>query len=83
MINGGGELVSFGASIVRARSDSWREFEWGGSGCRRSITPEIGSSAGLPKPLFLADLKLGPLLRGQIAAFKAISRYLRLFAIWR
>ncbi|HAN81289.1 MAG TPA: phenylalanine--tRNA ligase subunit beta [Gammaproteobacteria bacterium] len=41
------------------------------------LHPKLARQLDLPKPLFVADLKLGPLLRGQVTAFKAISRYPR------
>lgn len=41
------------------------------------LHPKLARRLDLPKPLFVADLKLGPLLRGQVTAFKAISRYPR------
>ncbi len=39
------------------------------------LHPKLARELDLPKPLFLADLALSPLLCGQVTAFKAISRY--------
>ena len=39
------------------------------------LHPKLARELDLPKPLFLADLTLSPLLCGQVTAFKAISRY--------
>jgi phenylalanyl-tRNA synthetase beta chain len=41
------------------------------------LHPKLARELDLPKPLFLADLALSPLLCGQVTAFKAISRYPR------
>lgn len=41
------------------------------------LHPRLARELDLPKPLFLADLNLSPLLSGQVTAFKAISRYPR------
>ncbi|MDA8548700.1 phenylalanine--tRNA ligase subunit beta [Litoricolaceae bacterium] len=41
------------------------------------LHPRLTRELDLPKPLFLADLNLSPLLSGQVTAFKAISRYPR------
>jgi len=41
------------------------------------LHPRLARELDLPKPLFLADLALSPLLCGQVTAFKAISRYPR------
>jgi phenylalanyl-tRNA synthetase beta chain len=41
------------------------------------LHPKLARELDLPKPLFLADLELSPLLYGQVTAFKAISRYPR------
>ena len=41
------------------------------------LHPKLARELDLPKPLFLADLELSPLLCGQVTAFKAISRYPR------
>ena len=39
------------------------------------LHPKLARELDLPKPLFLADLALSPLLCGQVTAFKAVSRY--------
>ena len=39
------------------------------------LHPKLARELDLPKPLFLADLALSPLLCGQVTAFEAISRY--------
>ncbi len=41
------------------------------------LHPKLARELDLPKPLFLADLTLSPLLCGQVTAFKAIARYPR------
>jgi len=41
------------------------------------LHPKLARELDLPKPLFLADFALSPLLCGQVTAFKAISRYPR------
>ncbi len=41
------------------------------------LHPRLARQLDLPKPLYLADLHLDPILRGQVTAFKAISRYPR------
>ncbi len=41
------------------------------------LHPKLARELDLPKPLFLADLALSPLLCGQVTAFKEISRYPR------
>ena len=41
------------------------------------LHPKLAREFDLPKPLFLADLALAPMLSGQVTAFKAISRYPR------
>ena len=54
------------------------DFIWLMKRIRQTLTlEELARQLDLPKPLFLADLKLDPLLRGQVTAFKAISRYPR------
>jgi len=41
------------------------------------LHPRLARTLDLPKPLYLADLLLEPILMGQVTAFKAISRYPR------
>lgn len=41
------------------------------------LHPRLARELDLPKPLYVADLQLAPLLIGQVTAFKAISRYPR------
>ena len=47
------------------------------------LHPKLARQLDLPKPLFLADLKLDPLLRGQVTAFSdfALPKVVRDLAI--
>ncbi len=79
MINGGGSLSwSLGEHPALAPGQTARVSLNGQSiGIVGRLHPRLARELDLPKPLFLADLSLPPLLRGQVAAFKVISRYPR------
>jgi phenylalanyl-tRNA synthetase beta chain len=79
MVNGGGSLSwSSGAHPALAPGQTARVSMNGQSiGIVGRLHPRLARELDLPKPLFLADLNLSPLLSGQVTAFKAISRYPR------
>ena len=77
MVNGGGSLSwSSGEHPALAPGQTARVSINGQSiGIVGRLHPRLARELDLPKPLFLADLNLSPLLSGQVTAFKAISRY--------
>ena len=77
MINGGGELTWSPSEHQSFAPGQTASVSLNGEvlGVVGRLHPKLARQLDLPKPLFLADLKLGPLLRGQVTAFKAISRY--------
>ena len=77
MINGGGELTWSPSEHQSFAPGQTASVSLNGEvlGIVGRLHPKLARQLDLPKPLFLADLKLGPLLRGQVTAFKAISRY--------
>jgi phenylalanyl-tRNA synthetase beta chain len=79
MVNGGGSLSwSSGEHPALAPGQTARVSMNGQSiGIVGRLHPRLARELDLPKPLFLADLNLSPLLSGQVTAFKAISRYPR------
>ena len=79
MVNGGGSLSwSSGEHPALAPGQTARVSINGQSiGIVGRLHPRLARELDLPKPLFLADLNLSPLLSGQVTAFKAISRYPR------
>ena len=79
MVNGGGSLSwSSGEHPALAPGQTARVSMNGHSiGIVGRLHPRLARELDLPKPLFLADLNLSPLLSGQVTAFKAISRYPR------
>ena len=79
MVNGGGSLSwSSGENPALAPGQTARVSMNGQSiGIVGRLHPRLARELDLPKPLFLADLNLSPLLSGQVTAFKAISRYPR------
>ena len=79
MVNGGGSLSwSSGEHPALASGQTARVSINGQSiGIVGRLHPRLARELDLPKPLFLADLNLSPLLSGQVTAFKAISRYPR------
>ena len=79
MVNGGGSLSwSSGEHPALARGQTACVSLNGQSiGIVGRLHPRLARELDLPKPLFLADLNLSPLLSGQVTAFKAISRYPR------
>ena len=79
MINGGGRLSwSSGEHPALAPGQTACVSLNGQSiGMVGRLHPRLARELDLPKPLFLADLSLSPLLSGQVTAFKAISRYPR------
>lgn len=79
IVNGGGSLSwSSGEHPALAPGQTARVSINGQSiGIVGRLHPRLARELDLPKPLFLADLNLSPLLSGQVTAFKAISRYPR------
>ncbi|MDB2413087.1 phenylalanine--tRNA ligase subunit beta [Litoricolaceae bacterium] len=79
IVNGGGSLSwSSGEHPALAPGQTARVSINGQSiGIVGRLHPRLARVLDLPKPLFLADLNLSPLLSGQVTAFKAISRYPR------
>ncbi|MDA8705044.1 phenylalanine--tRNA ligase subunit beta [Litoricolaceae bacterium] len=79
IVNGGGSLSwSSGEHPALAPGQTARVSIHGQSiGIVGRLHPRLARELDLPKPLFLADLNLSPLLSGQVTAFKAISRYPR------
>ena len=79
MINGGGELIWSPSEHQSFAPGQTASVSLDGEvlGIVGRLHPKLARQLDLPKPLFLADLKLDPLLRGQVTAFKAISRYPR------
>ena len=79
IVNGGGSLSwSSGEHPALAPGQTARVSMNGQSiGIVGRLHPRLARELDLPKPLFLADLNLSPLLSGQVTAFKAISRYPR------
>ena len=79
MVNGGGSLSwSSGEHPALAPGQTARVSMNGQSiGIVGRLHPRLARELDLPKPLFLADLNLSPLLSGQVTAFKEISRYPR------
>ena len=79
MVNGVGSLSwSSGEHPALAPGQTARVSMNGQSiGIVGRLHPRLARELDLPKPLFLADLNLSPLLSGQVTAFKAISRYPR------
>ncbi|MDA8665063.1 phenylalanine--tRNA ligase subunit beta [Litoricolaceae bacterium] len=79
MVNGCGSLSwSSGEHPALAPGQTARVSMNGQSiGIVGRLHPRLARELDLPKPLFLADLNLSPLLSGQVTAFKAISRYPR------
>jgi len=77
MVNGSGNLSwSSGEHPALAPGQTARVSLNGQSiGIVGRLHPRLARELDLPKPLFLADLNLPPLLSGQVTAFKAISRY--------
>ena len=77
MINGGGELIWSPSEHQSFAPGQTASVSLDGEvlGIVGRLHPKLARQLDLPKPLFLADLKLDPLLRGQVTAFKAISRY--------
>ena len=77
MINGGAELTWSPSAHQSFAPGQTASVSLNGKvlGIVGRLHPKLARQLDLPKPLFLADLKLDPLLRGQVTAFKAISRY--------
>ena len=70
-------MGSIGAPSVCPGPDRERQFGGEVLGIVGRLHPKLAREFDLPKPLFLADLLLAPILSGQVTAFKAISRYPR------
>lgn len=79
MINGCGELIWSPSEHKSFAPGQTASVSLNGEvlGIIGRLHPRLARRLDLPKPLFVADLKLGPLLRGQVTAFKTISRYPR------
>ena len=79
MINGGAELTWVPSEHPAFAPGQTASVSLGGEvlGIVGRLHPKLAREFDLPKPLFLADLALAPMLSGQVTAFKAISRYPR------
>jgi phenylalanyl-tRNA synthetase beta chain len=77
MINGGGEFTWAPSEHPALAPGQTASVSLNGEvlGVVGRLHPKLARELDLPKPLFLADLALSPLLCGQVTAFKAISRY--------
>jgi len=79
MINGGGDFTWAPTEHPALAPGQTASVSLNGEllGVVGRLHPKLARELDLPKPLFLADLALTPLLCGQVTAFKAISRYPR------
>ena len=79
MINGGAELIWAPSEhpALALGQTACVSLEGKVLGVVGRLHPKLARELDLPKPLFLADLALSPLLCGQVTAFEAISRYPR------
>ncbi|MBU26051.1 MAG: phenylalanine--tRNA ligase subunit beta [Gammaproteobacteria bacterium] len=77
MINGGGELIWSPSEHQSFAPGQTASVSLNGEvlGIVGRLHPKLARQLDLPKPLFVADLTLAPLLQGQVSAFKEISRY--------
>ena len=77
MINGGGEMNWTPSEHPALAPGQTASVSLNGKvlGVVGRLHPKLARELDLPKPLFLADLALSPLLCGQVTAFKAVSRY--------
>lgn len=76
----GGKILEFVAGVHPALAEGQTAdifLEGQHIGVMGRLTPRLARDLDLPKPLYLANLRLAQLLNGQVTAFKAISRYPR------